>query len=59
LLVAFQMDEADGRAERRSALEMLDESLSGEWHVTVGGDKGYDTRDFVKACRMRKRWLIA
>jgi transposase len=53
LLVAFQMEEADGRAERRSALEMLDESLSGKWRVTVGGDKGYDTRDFVEACRER------
>ena len=53
LLVAFQMDEADGRAERRNALEMLDESVSGQWRVTVGGDKGYDTRDFVAACRER------
>jgi transposase len=53
LLMAFQMDEADGRAERRNALEMLDESLSGKWRVTVGGDKGYDTRDFVEACRKR------
>jgi len=53
LLVAFQMDEADGRAERRSALEMLDESLPGRGRVTVAGDKGYDTRDFVKDCSQR------
>jgi transposase len=53
LLVAFQMDEADGCAERRNALEMLDENLSGQWRVTVAGDKGYDTRDFVAACRQR------
>jgi transposase len=53
LLVAFQMDEADGRAERRNALEMLDESVPGTGRVTVGGDKGYDTRDFVEACRER------
>jgi hypothetical protein len=53
LLVDFQMDEADGRAERRNALEMLDESVPGTSRVTVGGDKGYDTRDFVEACRER------
>jgi transposase len=53
LLIAFQMDEADGRAERRNALEMLDENLPGNWQVTVGADKGYDTRDFVAGCRER------
>jgi transposase len=53
LLVDFQIDEADGRAERRNALEMLDESLPGKWRVTVGGDKGFDTRDFVEGCRER------
>jgi transposase len=53
LLVAFQMDQADGRAERRNALEMLDETLPGSWQVTLGADKGYDTRDFVAGCRER------
>ncbi len=53
LLVAFQMDQADGHAERRNALEMLDESLPGKWPVTVGADKGYDTKDFVAGCRER------
>jgi transposase len=53
LLVAFQMDEADGYAERRNALEMLDENLPGHGRVTVAGDKGYDTRDFVHECRQR------
>jgi transposase len=53
LLVAFQMDQADGRAERRNALEMLDENLPGKRPITVGADKGYDTRDFVAACRDR------
>src|ERR1700733_14048955 len=33
LLVAFQMDEADGCAERRNALEMFDENLSGQRRV--------------------------
>jgi transposase len=53
LLVAFQMDQADGRAEWRNALEMLDETLPGTWPITMGADKGYDTRDFVAACRER------
>jgi hypothetical protein len=28
-------------------------SLTAQWRFTVGGDKGYDTRDFVEACRER------
>jgi IS5 family transposase len=47
------MDEADGRAEWRNALEMLDENLPGRGRVTVAGDKGYDTRGFVNDCRQR------
>jgi hypothetical protein len=38
LLVAFQVDEADGRAERRNAIEMLDERVPGTGRITVGGD---------------------
>jgi transposase len=53
LLVDFQIDLADGRAERRSALSMIDESLPGERRITVAADKGYDTRDFVADCRAR------
>jgi transposase len=53
LLVDFQMDVADGHAERRSALDMLDESVPGHRRVTVAGDKGYDTRDFINDCRER------
>jgi len=53
LLVDFKMDEADGRAERRNAIEMLDESVEGEARITVAADKGYDTRDFVAGCRAR------
>jgi len=53
LLVDFQMDEANGTAERRNALEMLDENLPGHRRITVGGDKGFDTRDFVEGCRER------
>jgi IS5 family transposase len=42
--------QANGTAERDAALIML-EKLSGTHPVTVGGDKGFDTRDFVKECR--------
>jgi IS5 family transposase len=37
-------------AERYAALEMLQE-LPGSRRVTVGGDKGFDTADFVRECR--------
>ena len=53
LLVDLQMDQADGFAERRMALEMLDANLVGDARITVAADKGYDTRDFVAACRER------
>jgi hypothetical protein len=53
LLVDFQIDLADGRAERRAAIEMLDANVPGGERVTLGGDKGYDTRDFVSECRAR------
>jgi IS5 family transposase len=32
---------------------MLDEALPGERRITLGGDKGYDTKDFVAECRRR------
>ena len=47
LLVDFRVEPADGYAERRAALAMLDERLPGSRRITLGGDKGYDTRDFV------------
>ncbi len=47
------LDVADGFAERRNALEMLDNNVPGQRRVTVGGDKGYDTSDFVADCRAR------
>jgi transposase len=53
LLVDFRVAEANGRAEREVALEMLDTALPGEKPITLGADKGYDTRDFVAACRER------
>jgi transposase len=53
LIVDLQVDLADGRAERRNALAMLDANVPGRTRVTLGADKGYDTRDFVEACRDR------
>jgi len=51
LLLDFQVEPADGTAERRAALAMADERLAGRRRITLGGDKGYDTRDFVASCR--------
>jgi transposase len=53
LLVDFRVDQADGRAEWRNALQMLDDTRLGDGRVTLGGDKGYDVRAFVAACRER------
>src|SRR5271165_3048157 len=50
LLVDFRLDQADGRAERRNALEML-EGVATCRRVTLGADKNYDTRAFVAGCR--------
>jgi transposase len=43
LIVNAELLQANGRAERDAALVML-EQVEGNGHVTVGGDKGYDTR---------------
>jgi transposase len=50
LLIDFRVDQADGQAEWRNALTML-EQVAGARRITVGGDKGYDVRGFVEACR--------
>lgn len=52
LLVDLDMARATGLAERASALAMLDRcSRSGR--RTLAADAGYDTADFVAACRAR------
>jgi IS5 family transposase len=51
LLVDFRVGPATGTAERDIALERVDNDLPGQHRITLAGDKGYDTRDFVKACR--------
>jgi hypothetical protein len=50
LIVDSRVWEATGLAERYAALEMLQE-LPGSGRVTVGGDRGFDTADFVRECR--------
>jgi transposase len=54
LLVDFRIAAATGTAEREMALAMVDEVLPGQRRITLAADRGYDTRDFVKACRDRK-----
>ena len=54
LAANLRVYEADGFAERASAMEMVDESVPGYGRITLGGDKGYDSADFVDACRDRK-----
>jgi transposase len=53
LIVNTEMFEATGTAERYAALVML-EKIPGRKQVTVGGDKAYDTADFVAECRNLK-----
>ncbi len=52
LAVNGRVTTATGTAEREAALEMLEE-LSGGRRITVGADKGYDTRAFVRESRAR------
>jgi transposase len=50
LIVSSTVWEATGMAERLAALAML-EQVRGTGRVTVGGDKGFDTAEFVTECR--------
>ena len=54
LVVDFQVEPADGKAERRAAIAMADERLPGQRRITLAGDKGYDTHGFVESCRELK-----
>src|SRR5437762_10832742 len=53
LIINTEVLEANGTAERDAALVML-EQIPGTKQVTVGGDKAYDTADFVAECRNLK-----
>lgn len=52
LVVGAVVTQADGFGERAAALAMLD-TVPGQHRKTVAADKGYDTRDFIDACRQR------
>ena len=51
LVVASEVSQATGRAEREAALRMA-RSLRGAHQKTLGADKGYDTREFVADLRI-------
>ncbi len=53
LVVGAVVSHADGFAERASALRLLD-CVPGHHAKTLGADKGYDMREFVRDCRARK-----
>jgi transposase len=50
LVVDTRVTHATGTAEREAALTMA-EALPGQQRVTLGADKNYDTRDFVRELR--------
>jgi transposase len=50
LIVNAELLQANGRAERDAALLML-EQVPGDGRITVGGDKGFDTAEFIDQCR--------
>jgi transposase len=50
LIVNAELLQANGRAERDAALLML-EQVPGDGRITVGGDKGFDTAEFIEQCR--------
>ena len=50
LVSDFRLTEANGMAERDAALDMLMRIPCGR-PLSVGADRGYDTRDFVAECR--------
>jgi len=53
LIADVEVLQATGTAERDAALIMM-EAIPGDHAVTVGADKGYDTKDFVEEARNLK-----
>ena len=52
LLLQTFLTEANGRAEREAAMLMAEATPSGK-RVTLGGDKNYDTQEFVRELRRK------
>ena len=50
LVVSAQVSASTGTAERETALEMM-KQLSKSRRITIGADKAYDTKEFVKNLR--------
>jgi len=50
LIISSTVWEATGTAERDAAMALLQE-VPGTGRLTVGGDKGFDTSEFVRECR--------
>ena len=54
LVVQAEATEADGHAERKAALEMIDRQAPGTSNqITLGADKAYDAREFVADLRQK------
>ena len=52
LVVQADLTHADGHGERKAALEMINRYSPGSTRrLTLGADRGYDSRDFVAALR--------
>ena len=51
LVVDVELTPATGTAEREAAQRMLHRRAASGRRATVAADRGYDTRDFVAACR--------
>ena len=54
LIVDVEITQASGTAEREAALTMLGRRDKKNQQATVGADKGYDCKAFVKGCRKLK-----
>jgi transposase len=54
LVVDTILTQATGTAEREAALSMLTR-VPGDHRITLGADKNYDTKDFIKVCR---DWIV-
>jgi len=53
LIVSPRLSAATGTAERETAVRLV-EAVPGRHRITVGGDKAYDTREFVQSLRALK-----
>jgi hypothetical protein len=51
LIVDVEITHASGTAEREAALAMLKRRDNKNKRATVGADKGYDSKAFIKGCR--------